>query len=151
MPSDEEPEESEAEEPADAESVEAVAEIIRATSISEDPETVAALVQVVAERSWSGPLPAPEALDGYERIVPGAADRIITMAEKEQADRHEMGNGDQLVTKRGQWLAAAICVVFASVGLIGILKGNSIVGIAAMILPLRLATALLKRSSWSRT
>lgn len=36
-----------------------------------------------------GPLPAPDTFEGYERILPGSADRILCMAEKEQAARHK--------------------------------------------------------------
>lgn len=32
----------------------------------------------------SGPLPDPEELAGYERLIPGSADRIFKMAEKQQ-------------------------------------------------------------------
>lgn len=39
--------------------------------------------------SWSGPLPAPESLIRYNEAVPGAADRIIAMAESEMKHRHE--------------------------------------------------------------
>jgi uncharacterized membrane protein len=42
--------------------------------------------------AWSGPLPSPEILSGFEQALPGAADRIIRMAEEAQAaeieDRH---------------------------------------------------------------
>lgn len=38
----------------------------------------------------SGPLPAPEQLAAYENICPGAAERIIKMAEKQIAHRQEM-------------------------------------------------------------
>lgn len=34
------------------------------------------------EASWSGPLPPPEALQRYDAIVPGAANRIFEMAER---------------------------------------------------------------------
>ena len=37
-----------------------------------------------------GPLPPPETLDGYEKTLPGAADRVFAMAEKEQSHRHDM-------------------------------------------------------------
>lgn len=40
--------------------------------------------------SYSGPLPPPGMLAGYDDICPGAADRIIGMAEKEQLHRHDM-------------------------------------------------------------
>lgn len=39
---------------------------------------------------FQGPLPPPETLQGYENILPGAADRIIMMAEKNQAHRHSL-------------------------------------------------------------
>ena len=29
----------------------------------------------------TGPIPTPDIIDGYERVLPGAADRIIRMAE----------------------------------------------------------------------
>ena len=37
----------------------------------------------------SGPLPDPEAIAAYERALPGAADRIFRMAEREQEHRHQ--------------------------------------------------------------
>jgi len=37
-----------------------------------------------------GPLPHPEVLRQYDQLSPGAADRIITMAEGEAAHRREM-------------------------------------------------------------
>ena len=43
------------------------------------------------EHLFSGPLPAPEILRGYDDILPGAAERIIRMAEKEQTNAHESG------------------------------------------------------------
>ncbi|MFE1574143.1 DUF2335 domain-containing protein [Comamonas odontotermitis] len=35
----------------------------------------------------SGPLPAPETLAGYDQVLPGAAERILCMAEKQQESR----------------------------------------------------------------
>lgn len=37
-----------------------------------------------------GPLPHPEVLRQYDQLSPGAADRIITMAEGEAAHRRQM-------------------------------------------------------------
>lgn len=39
---------------------------------------------------FSGPLPPPDAFAKYEQILKGAADRILTMAEKQQENRQEM-------------------------------------------------------------
>ena len=40
--------------------------------------------------SWSGPLPSPDALRDFEEIVPGSADRLITMVEKQGNHRMEI-------------------------------------------------------------
>lgn len=48
--------------------------------------TVSQTTQVTAH---SGPLPAVEDFAGYERVVPGAGDRILTMAERQQDGRLE--------------------------------------------------------------
>lgn len=44
------------------------------------------------ERSsqFVGPIPPPGILDRYNQILPNAADRILSMAEKEQNHRHQM-------------------------------------------------------------
>lgn len=47
-------------------------------------------VTQVAGSRFSGPIPPPDIIRGYEEIVPGAADRIITMAEKQSDHRQRM-------------------------------------------------------------
>jgi Predicted membrane protein len=37
----------------------------------------------------SGPLPPPEMLREYEKIVPNAAERFLSLVENEQKHRHE--------------------------------------------------------------
>lgn len=49
------------------------------------------ITREVMER-YSGPLPHPKILSGYEQILPGTADRIVAMAEREQEHRHDMQN-----------------------------------------------------------
>lgn len=46
----------------------------------------------------SGPLPAPQVLLQYNQIVPGAADRIIAMAEQQASHRQKL---EQIVVKSG--------------------------------------------------
>ena len=38
-----------------------------------------------AKAEFSGPIPPPSIIEGYERVLPGSADRIISMAEKQSA------------------------------------------------------------------
>lgn len=51
---------------------------------NENPE-VKTSIQISGQ--FSGPIPSPELLIGYEQIEQGLANRIITMAEKEQNNR----------------------------------------------------------------
>lgn len=46
--------------------------------------------QVFQEIEFSGPMPPPNILSGYEKILPGAADRILSMAEMQSKHRQSM-------------------------------------------------------------
>ena len=47
------------------------------------------VVQAIKEE-FSGPIPHPDIIEKYERILPGSADRIITMAERQASHRQNM-------------------------------------------------------------
>jgi len=91
-----------------------------------------AMIQVVTEQSittqqHAGPLPAPEDLREYDRIVPGLAERIISRSEKEQAHRHSM---DQKIVEleyglksRGQLLGIAALIALLAVVIIMVVYG----------------------------
>jgi uncharacterized membrane protein len=52
------------------------------------PEVKSRIIQaVISETYYQGPLPPPEMMGQWEDILPGAADRIMRMAEKEQDTR----------------------------------------------------------------
>ncbi|MBU7579816.1 MAG: DUF2335 domain-containing protein [Porphyrobacter sp.] len=67
----------------------------------------------------SGPLPAPDDLAHYEAISPGAAERIISMAEANMNHRHAMERtivqSEYGLRSRGQWLALAALVAMLGV------------------------------------
>jgi uncharacterized membrane protein len=46
--------------------------------------------EIEAERFWSGILPRPEDFAKFNDVVPGASERILRMAELEQAHRIEI-------------------------------------------------------------
>lgn len=46
-------------------------------------------VEMSKTELFIGPLPTPDALQKYEEVYPGIAERILQMAEKEQAFRHD--------------------------------------------------------------
>lgn len=43
-------------------------------------------------QQYSGPVPPPEILHGFEQIVPGSAERILVMAEENGKHQREMEN-----------------------------------------------------------
>jgi uncharacterized membrane protein len=64
--------------------------------------------------SYQGPLPTSREFAGYEQVLPGAADRILAITEKEAEHRRE--NQDKLVSAsikysgRGQIFALIISI-----------------------------------------
>ena len=96
--------------------------------------------------SFSGPLPHPAILQRYDEAVPGAADRIIAMAEREQRHRISMEQTSMekslQIAKVGQWLGFILLLLligvatyltatgFAVVG--GVIFGTTVLGIAVI-------------------
>jgi uncharacterized membrane protein len=68
---------------------------------------------------YSGPLPHPEILGGYEKVLPGSADRVFKMAEKQQDHRISIEN--KLVNAENQRGFAGLIFGFliATCGLAG--------------------------------
>jgi uncharacterized membrane protein len=58
---------------------------------------------------YQGPLPRPDDFEAYNRVLPGAADRILRMAEKQAAHRQDLENralrGDLAKSMMGTVLA----------------------------------------------
>jgi len=78
---------------------------------------------VRAEAFYSGPLPHAGEMERYERVLPGSADRLVSMTESEAAHRHE-------IEKRGQIAAAALPVFFVTLGALVFLISGSWAGVA---------------------
>lgn len=53
-----------------------------------EPEQRELYRRVVTQAQFSGPLPLPALFKQYDEILPGAAERIMSMTEREQAHRH---------------------------------------------------------------
>jgi hypothetical protein len=77
---------------------------------------------------WSGPLPPPAELEKIDQIIPGGADRLLRMTEKEQIHRIDDAKRGQYLgwsLAAGAVLAAAVVSLFhgpwqVSVALVGI-------------------------------
>ena len=46
-------------------------------------------------QSYRGIIPPPTAMEGYEKVCPGAADRILAMAENDLKHKHEIETKEQ--------------------------------------------------------
>jgi uncharacterized membrane protein len=70
---------------------------------------------VAVETFFSGPLPPPSLFRRYDEALPGAAERILAMAEKEQDHRHEWERkalqGEIGYSRLGLWLGAMALVL----------------------------------------
>lgn len=84
----------------------------------------------IQAQQFSGPIPPPALLGQYEEILPGMADRILQMAERQESHRH--GIEKQAVTaeiNRGYLgMASGFLVAICGLSIGGILLyGNKVV------------------------
>lgn len=104
------------------------------------PETEVNPAERIVAGQWSGPLPPPAALEQFERSAPGAADRILGMAEREEDHRHaqerEMLRSDARARTRGQWMAFLLALVIVAGGIWLIDQGKQWEGLVAVLTPL---------------
>lgn len=98
------------------------------------------LVRIIQQIGFSGPLPPPQILKGYNGILPGAAERIMCMAERQAQHRQEIEsdtlNAEIRDGRRGQ-LFGFIIAMTAVLGAIycfsmGYTTGGSIIGLSTV-------------------
>lgn len=105
-----------------------IAEIEEDGSNGVEKEESTFLGRQVQSMMFSGPLPPPDVLERYDDIVPGGADRLLSMVEKEQSHRLEMKGklvdcqvtdiaGARKQTSRGQafGLVLGLSIIFAGI------------------------------------
>jgi hypothetical protein len=66
-----------------------------------------------------GPIPSPEAFEAYERVLPGAADRILRMAETQATH----GQGLERFAVRGDFFKAMMGTVLGYIAFAGAMGG----------------------------
>jgi uncharacterized membrane protein len=67
---------------------------------------------------YQGPLPPANEFERYEQSLPGAAERILALAEKEAAHRHKIEDKAIKLNGIGQLCALAVSVL--SLGIVGV-------------------------------
>ena len=55
------------------------------------------LMAAIKQESFSGPLPHPQYYEGYEKVLPGSANRILTMTESQMG--HRIKQEDRIVRR----------------------------------------------------
>lgn len=88
----------------------------------------------------SGPLPSPEDLKGYEDVLPGAAERIMKMAEEESGHRRssdkEIIRAEVGAQVRGQWLGFVLAFSGLILGLGAAAFGAPVIGSSVSVISL---------------
>ena len=105
-------------------------------------------------QTWTGPLPDPVSMEGYERLLPGATERFLGMLEGEIIHRQVMDNRE---SRRQDWgLAFAfivvVLIVAAGAGLIYLghgWAGAAVIGINVVGLAAVFITGGIRRRSGS--
>jgi len=92
---------------------------------------------IVGQTHFSGPLPHPEIMAGYEHTLAGSAERILKMTEEAQRHRHAMEKASLQGAIRFDLLGWASSTVITILVLIGsftlINQGQSVFGVAGVI------------------
>ncbi|MEA1910858.1 MAG: DUF2335 domain-containing protein [Spirochaetota bacterium] len=87
--------------------------------------------------SYSGPLPHPSHFQQYERILPGSADRILKMVEKQSEHRQylekKIVDSDIRSSKTGMILGFIIAVIGLLIGGFLIYLDKNVLGLTVII------------------
>ena len=87
---------------------------------------------IAREEVHIGPIPAPEQLGGYNDVEPGLANRIVTMAEKEQAHRHDMERTwlrrEYNADRGGRWAGLTVAIAWGAGSVYLVVTGHGVEG-----------------------
>ena len=88
---------------------------------------------------YSGSIPHPSIVARWESVVPGSADRILSLSEEHQSHRMDMERtmfGEFIQREKlGMWFYFIIALVMMVGGIIVILAGYSTAGLVALAAP----------------
>lgn len=118
-----------------------------------DPQQQAVIQQYI-EMAYSGPLPPAQELAAYDRVIPNGADRIMGLAEREQAHRHKHDdrNADRLdkvvdndivLSRRGQQFGGWLFLGLMAFAAFLVYRGELISALGTF-----LGGIILQGSSW---
>lgn len=100
------------------------------------------------QSTFSGPIPPPSVLEGYERLIQGAAERILVMAESDAKHQQEIEfaalRAAEGEVKRGQLFgfiigltalgASMLALAMGSPAVAGVIGGTTVVGLVSVFI-----------------
>ena len=95
--------------------------------------------------TFQGPIPRPEHFARYDEVLPGAAERILVMAEKEQAHRHMHDDTSDRLQVLGLWLGTGLVILLVLLAAFALYRGSSGPAIAIVVAMSTLATIYVLR------
>jgi uncharacterized membrane protein len=115
-------------------------------------------VEITEATSFSGPLPPPGVLRGYDDVVPGLAREIVDQWKGETAHRHQVVNylretdrlameGYYAAEKRSQIFGLIAIVFVIALAALAVVLDRPIVGVAALLTGAGAAIWAMRRSS----
>src|SRR5690606_26344451 len=109
------------------------------------PPRVSAMIESM---EFQGPIPPPGLLQAYEDVCPGAAERIIALAEKEQSFGHQITgaalDAESKQNRRGQVCAVIVALsAFACAGFLGFVGAHASAAIVGGTTVVSLVTAFV--------
>ncbi|MEO5327766.1 MAG: DUF2335 domain-containing protein [Magnetococcus sp. THC-1_WYH] len=79
---------------------------------------------------FEGPLPPPSVMEGYNQVIPGAAERILHMTEESAAFQQKISmaalSAQSSDTRRGQWFAFLVALRALTTGGVAILTRETL-------------------------
>lgn len=99
-----------------------------------DIDSANATISASLTEITTGPLPHPEHLERYDKVIQNGAERIMKMAEKEQETRLsrlnasvEMAKKGLSMQSRGQWFAFSLVIIILALATLFVFTGHETV------------------------
>lgn len=109
------------------------------------------LVGIEQQNHWQSPYPPPEAIERYERVLPGAFDRILKLVETAQDASIRQGAEANSYrfreTRRGHYLGAVVALGAIAGAVVLALNGAPVIA-GALLAPPVLAVAYALVARW---
>lgn len=101
---------------------------------------------IVTHAFFEGPLPPPAILEHFERVVAGAASRILALTEDELRHRRSIEltivSANTRALGRGQWFGFLVLMAGMGLGAWWVRAGYELIGFGSILAPLAAAATL---------